>query len=604
MIGLRHDNKDLLPARFFGQWLVVVCVSVIASSSFGASFTATLDHDTILLGDVAKLSLTFDDAQPGGTPQPPPVTGLQFGYIGPSSSFSFENGKTRSSVTHNFQVRPTQTGDFTIPAMSVKVGNETLTSQPIRFKVVRAPAPQPGSEAEQQSLALLRYAIPKQEVFVGETIVVEQQVLIRQGVQNVPGLEIPALEISGCTVGKSVQGQQRQTVIGSTPFTVVPFYIPVTVLRAGKLNIGPIEGAVIVELPNRGRQRDPFDPFGMFNRGVQQRVAVSSPQVTLNSQPLPEQGRPARFNGAVGQFQMAYSYGPSNVGVGDPVTVRIKIEGRGALDSLTLPEQAGWNEFKVYPATVKTELTDDLGLSGNQTFEQVVVPQNTEISELPPFEFAYFDPEKRSYQILREEARPLLVRPAGATPSPSVALNSAAPDQKPETAQDIVHIKPRLGKVAAHSKPWVSQPAFIALQGLPVAALIAAMLWRRRTDHLANNPKLRRQQQVDQLVQEGLVKLRELAGQQNSDEFFALVFRLMQEQIGERLDLPASAITEAVIDQKLSGSGLDQETLESLHWLFQQCNQARYAPVQSQREFEAVLPALESALARVKEVWI
>jgi len=336
---------------------------------------------------------------------------------------------------------------------------------------------------------------------------------------------------------------------------------------------------------------------------VQQRVAVTSPLVTLNAMPLPEQGKPAEFTGAVGQFDMAFSFGPTNVGVGDPVTVRIEIAGRGDLGSIALPEQAGWNEFKVYPPTVKTELSDQLGLEGKKSFEQVVVPQNTEITELPPFEFAYFDPEKRAYQTLREPEHPLLVRPSGSTPSPTITLNTAG-GQKPESAQDIVHIKARIGNIEAHSNPLVLQPGFIALQGLPLAALVAAVLWRRRTDHLANNPKLRRQQQVDQLVQGGIARLNQLAVEQNSDEFFALVFRLLQEQIGARLDLPASAITEAVIDEKLADSGLDQATLESLHWLFQQCNQARYAPVQSQKEFEAILPALDSALQRVKEIWV
>ena len=35
----------------------------------------------------------------------------------------------------------------------------------------------------------------------------------------------------------------------------------------------------------------------------------------------------------------------------------------------------------------------------------------------------------------------------------------------------------------------------------------------------------------------------------DSDQFFATLSRLLQEQLGERLDLPASAITEAVIEE-------------------------------------------------------
>jgi hypothetical protein len=605
MTEVQSINTGLQPDRIH-RWIrrfVVVLPLLVVVTAGAATFTASLDHDTILLGDAATLSLKFEDGQPSGTPQPPPVTGLQFKYIGPSSFVSFVNGQTSSTLTHNFQVKPTQTGEFEIPSIMAKVGNETLTSQPVKFKVVRAPAAQPGSEAEQQALALLRFAVPKQEVFVGETIVVEQRLLIRAGVQSVPGLDIPALQLPGCAIGKTMQGQQRQTVIGSATFTVVPFYVPLTVLRPGKISIGPVEGAVVVELPSRNRQPDFPDPFGfgIINRGVQQRVAVSSPEVSLNALPLPEQGKPKSFSGAVGQFQMNVSASPTNVAVGDPVTIRVQVAGRGALDSITLPEQPAWNEFKIYPPTVKTETTGDLGLEGTRTFEQVVVPQNTEIKELPVLAFAYFDPEKRSYHTLQHPATPLLVRPSGSSPAPTLAVNNPKSDA-PTPVQDIVHIKPRLGNHAGASRPWVQQPVFIVMQGVPVFALLGAILWRRRQDSLANNPRLRRQRQVERLVQAGLAELPTLAAQRNSDQFFALVFRLLQEQIGERLGMPASAITEAVVDDKLVPGGLTMEAAQALHGLFQQCNQARYAPVQSLHELAAVIPRLEAVLEGMKEV--
>lgn len=567
-----------------------------------ATFSAVLDHDSILLGGTATLSLKFDDGQPQGTPQLPQIPGLQITYIGPSSSFSFVNGRTSSSVTHNFTVKPTQVGDFTIPALTAKIGSEMLTSLPLKFKVVRAAPPAPGSEAEQQQLALFRLALPKKEVFLGETIVVEMQLLVRAGVNNIAGLDLPPLQVNGCTAGKSVQGQQRQTVLGSTSFTVVPFFVPLTVIKAGQLTIGPLDGAVVVELPARAGQRDAFDPFGMFNRGVQQRVALSAPAQTLTALPLPDAGKPATFSGAVGKFQMAVSAGPTNVGVGDPITIRVQINGRGALDSFSLPDQPAWKEFKAYPPTVKTETTGDLALDGTKSFEQVVVPQNTEIKELPPFEFAYFDPEQRTYQTLRQAALPIIVRPSGATPSPTLALGNKPADNNPPPAQDIVHIKPRLGRVSDSAKPWIRQTWFLALQGLPVLALFGTILWRKRSDALANNPRLRRKRQVEQSVREGLAQLPGLAMDRKSDDFFATVFRLLQEQIGERLDLPASAITEAVVEEKLRARGLTESAADSVHDLFQRCNQARYAPVESVQQLEAVIPKLEFALRALQEV--
>ena len=79
---------------------------------------------------------------------------------------------------------------------------------------------------------------------------------------------------------------------------------------------------------------------------------------------------------------------------------------------------------------------------------------------------------------------------------------------------------------------------FVALQSLPVAAFLAAFMWRRRTDNLANNPRLRRQRAVAQVVAVGLDDLEKFAADNKPDEFFALLFRLLQEQIGRTARLP------------------------------------------------------------------
>jgi len=68
------------------------------------------------------------------------------------------------------------------------------------------------------------------------------------------------------------------------------------------------------------------------------------------------------------------------------------------------------------------------------------------------------------------------------------------------------------------------------------------------------------------------------------------------------LDLPASAITEAVIDERLRPRGVSTDTLASLHELFQTCNLARYAPIKSSQELAAIIPKLESALNQLREM--
>jgi hypothetical protein len=264
-----------------------------------------------------------------------------------------------------------------------------------------------------------------------------------------------------------------------------------------------------------------------------------------------------------------------------------------------LPDQPAWHDFKTYPPTTKIENGDALGLQGTKTFEQIVTPQNADIKALPSVSFSFFDPDQKAYRTLTQPAVPLVVRPGGAAPTPTFLTTKKEPDNAPPT-QDIVPIKQRAGTLAQISPPLIEQRWFLAVQGVPVLAFLSALMWRRRADQLANNPRLRRQRQVAQIIRAGLDDLKRLAAQNNSDEFFATVFRLLQEQLGERLDLPATAITESVIEEYLRPRKIPEPLLASLQELFQACNLARYAPVKSSQELAAIIPKLQSVLGQLE----
>jgi hypothetical protein len=118
---------------------------------------------------------------------------------------------------------------------------------------------------------------------------------------------------------------------------------------------------------------------------------------------------------------------------------------------------------------------------------------------------------------------------------------------------------------------------------------------------LANNPRRQRQRAVDQRIQQGLRELRTLANAQKGDEFHATLFRLLQERLGERLDLPASAITEAIVTERL-GTQLSETAQRDVHDLFQACNQARYASENRQVELTALLAKAEKALHELQSL--
>jgi hypothetical protein len=164
-----------------------------------------------------------------------------------------------------------------------------------------------------------------------------------------------------------LQNQRRRVQVGNRVYTVIPYAVPLTAVKTGPLTLGAFTGNVVVVLPSQNEGGDPFFRQ-FFNQGEQKQVTLATEPVSVESLPLPEQNKPANFTGAIGNFTMTATAGPTNVTVGDPITVRVQISGSGALDALTLPAQDAWRDFKTYPPTSKLDTSDQFGFQGHKNF--------------------------------------------------------------------------------------------------------------------------------------------------------------------------------------------------------------------------------------------
>ncbi len=576
--------------------LAMLLAALLPGAAWAASFTASLDRDALTLGESATLSLAFEGGSPGRVPAPS-VPGLQIAQAGTSQNMSWINGAMSATVTVSFSVTPQRAGEFTIPALTADVGGQQLSTAPLKLIVSRASAPSAAAVNSGSEVAFLKLNFPKQKVYAGEAIVARLELYLRDDVQNFGNFQITSSPTDGFSAGKTaeLQNQRRRVQVGNRVYTEIPLAVPLTAVKTGALALGPFTASAVVVLPSQN-QNDPFAAF----RGEQKQVTLATETLNIESLPLPEQNRPANFTGAVGQFDFAASAGPTAVTVGDPITVRVQVSGRGALDAITLPVQDAWQNFKTYPPTTKLETTDQFGFQGTKTFEQIISPLNNDVHELPALTFSFFNPEDARYHTLTQPAVPLTVKAAGATVLPQMAASKTTNEEKP--AQDILPIKENLGTLAPATEPLVTRPLFLVTQTVPVLAFLAAFVWRKRADNLANNPRLRRQRAVAALLASGKDDLKKYAAENKPDEFFATLFRLLQEQLGERLNCPASAITEDVVDGHALLRNAPATLRTALHEQFQLCNQARYAPVRGSSELDSVAAQFEKLISQLREV--
>ena len=575
------------------RWLAGVLLSgVLVSRLAAASLVATLDRNTTQAGDPVQLSLTFSGGTPAEPPAVPNVPNLSIAYRGQSSQFQIINGRASSSVSYSYAVTASQPGEYTLPAVRVVADGQTLTSQPVKLAVGK------GDDRLAQ-VAFLRLVAPKTEAFVGEALLLEIQLFARAGRLVQP----PQLKGEGVTIGKLAQVGAAQVLTNGIAYQLVTYRVPVTFVKTGDFALSAGDCLLDVQFRRQPRRSDPFG-LGLDDFfGEVQRLTLASEPVTIKVRPLPSENVPPDFTGAVGDFNLSASLSTNTVTAGDPLTLTVQIAGRGPIESLRWAPSGAWTGFKTYAPSMSVKTADDLGLSGVKTFEQAVIAESVLVKEIPPVTFSFFDPQKGRYRTLTHPAMPITVKPAALAPAQPVvvaARNPTRPDEKPAT--DIVHIKTRPGTFAQVAPPLIERPWFLALQSLPVLAWLGALAWRRRADRLARNPRLRRRQQVIRLVSEGLIELNRLAAQNRNEDFFAAVFRLLQEQLGERLDLPASAITEAVVEERLEPLGLDAPLLTSTRELFQLCNQARYAPTQQPGELAALAAKVEATLRQLQAI--
>jgi hypothetical protein len=192
--------------------------------------------------------------------------------------------------------------------------------------------------------------------------------------------------------------------------------------------------------------------------------------------PLPAQGRPDAFTGAVGTYAIRARLTPDSVAAGDAATLRVDITGTGNIKALPPPKLPALDGADVYPPTEDATVEfDDETAAGSKHFTWVIVPSKGGRLTVPAIEYGFFDPAARVYRTARSDAMVLAV--AGGT----TRVAAAAPD----TALRFIRLEPDA------AADWVGSRGFIALQLVPLLLFVGALLVRRSRT-VAHTPSRRR----------------------------------------------------------------------------------------------------------------
>jgi hypothetical protein len=159
-----------------------------------------------------------------------------------------------------------------------------------------------------------------------------------------------------------------------------------------------------VQVQTRRRSNDIFDQF--FNDpffGNVQTVnhKVRSEPISLTVLPLPSGNVPNGFKGAVGKFTMEAWLDKRQIKTNEPVTLKVKISGRGNLKLLESPAVAIPPDIERYDPKISDNIAHQQDqITGSRTFEYLLIPRHAGELKIPSFPFTFFDTEKKSFVSL------------------------------------------------------------------------------------------------------------------------------------------------------------------------------------------------------------
>ena len=141
--------------------------------------------------------------------------------------------------------------------------------------------------------------------------------------------------------------------------------------------------------------------FGDSRPGAVQPAIASGPPVSLTIKPLPTEGRPVSFSGAVGSgFSLEVTANRSVVRVGDPIALDLKLRGNGNLEKLGLPDlsKCGLDEQQFQ---LPGELPAGSFNSNVKQFKLNVRVKEESVAQIPAIEFSWFNPNAARYETTR-----------------------------------------------------------------------------------------------------------------------------------------------------------------------------------------------------------
>lgn len=555
-----------------------IIIFLIGFSAFSqVNFTTKLSKDRLGLNERVKIEFTVD--KDGDNFIPPKFDNFRV-VGGPSQSIrnSWINGKKSYSKTYSYFLSPIEKGSFEIGQASIEVEDEIYKTLPVRVTVTSAvdipTDPNDPNYLADKNIHLVA-EVSNKNPFLNEAISVSYKLYVSPdtGVNNWRELEAPRYaDFWSNNIDIKSLNVQNGTFKGKPYRYVVLRRTLLYPQKTGELKIEPLTLDISVQVPSNRR-----DFFGnLISSSVNKTVSSGSSIIDVKS--LPIDNKPKDFSGAVGSFSFEIKSDKKELLTDEAFQLSLIVSGDGNFNLFEDPKISLPNSLEVYePEKISNISVRARGIKGNINNKYTVVPINPGKYTIPETKFSFFNPVSAEYKTIYSD--PIFIDVDGAYNS-SLSSSDIAEKNRTNKIQLLENqfssFKTKTKFSNVNDNIFFNSNYYWILFIIPFIIcfiiIVSSKILRNYKSKKIDELKLARI-----LTNKLLADSKALIG--NKEKFYESIDKALTTYLKTKLNLKNSEFKNEIINIKLQEMNLDKESIGLLFEIFENCQLARYTPL-------------------------
>ncbi|AFL80612.1 hypothetical protein Aeqsu_1114 [Aequorivita sublithincola DSM 14238] len=564
-----------MKTKYFLFLLTFVLCSIAATAQ--VQFDAKVSKRT--LGINERLRIDFEMNQDGDNFRPPNFEGFRVvGGPNQSVSNSWINGKRSFSKTYSYFLSPQTRGKVTIAQATIEIEGETYKTLPIEVNITEAVSvPKDGNNAEYVASENVHLVAEVSDAnpFLNEAITVTYKLYVSHDVSITSQwreIDTPkyadfwSQNIDNKNNFKVYEGKYN----GEDYRYVV---LRTTVLypqKTGKLDIEPLTLDIPIDV--QGNRRD------IFGRRSIERVnkTISAGNRTIDVKPLPLEGKPDGFNGAVGDFAFDVKTNKTTLNANESLQLDVQVSGKGNLKLFTAPSVKLPNTLEVYePEHSESVNTTIGGMQGSITDSYTIVPQFKGTYPVNPITFSFFDPKTEKYRTITSKEFTIEVENGPISAATTSTNENNAKKRVVLSKDNFKYIKLDANLKPIAQQEFFQSPLFWSLLGGPFLLIPLFILAGKKRKQRLNDVEGNKLRRANKLAKRYLSEAKRNIS--NPVAFYESLERSLHNYLKAKLNIETSEMEKSGISKMLLERNVEAPVVENFIDLLKNCEFARYA---------------------------